>query len=186
MKGPRRSLCERELDKAYSEEEMREQRAQCERDAANDTGPQVKARDESEASATASAPAGLTPLDKPCNDIDKLFEEGPPVPLPRLAEPPALPPSACDTETLLNGLIEECRFLLREVAFNSARLTPNVDDRVRFLSSAESLALTGAKIADTVVRLRASGSEHAEEHRHRLIYEHVKTASPPPPGENSP
>ena len=148
------------------------------REEAREPSPQAG---ETEASA---APAGLAPLDEPPDDIYEMFDSGPPVPLPRLADQPALPSSACDTETLLNGLIEECRFLLREVAFNSARLTPNADDRVRFLSSAESLAMTGAKIADTVVRLRAGSS--GEEHRHRVIYEHAQTPSPPlPPVKSS-
>jgi hypothetical protein len=135
-------------------------------------GPDAEARGETEASA---APAGLAPLDKPPDDIYEMFDPGPPVPLPRLADQPALPSSACDTETLLNGLIEECRFLLREVAFNSARLTPNADDRVRFLSSAESLAMTGAKIADTVVRLR--GGSSVQEHLQRVVVEHVQRAA---------
>jgi len=147
------------------------------REEARESSPQVG---ETEASA---APAGLAPLDKPPDDIYEMFNEGPPVPLTRLADQPALPSSASDTETLLNGLIEECRYLLREVAFNSARLTPNADDRVRFLSSAESLAMTGAKIADTVVRLRAGSS--GEEHRHRVIYEHVQAPSTLPPVESS-
>ena len=165
-----------ELDQALRVEEMRKFRAQ-----RQGGGPDAEARGATEASA---APAGLAPLDDPPDDIYEMFEEGPPVPLPRLADQPALPSSACDTETLLNGLIEECRFLLREVAFNSARLTPNADDRVRFLSSAESLAMTGAKIADTVVRLRAGSS--GEEHRHRVIYEHAQTPSLPlPPVKSS-
>ena len=173
MSERKRPLTGQELDQALRVEEMRKFRAQ-----RQGGGPDAAARGETEAPA---APAGLKPLDKPSDDIYEMFEEGPPVPLTRLAAQPALPPSACDTETLLNGLIEECRYLLREVAFNSARLTPNVDDRVRFLSSAESLAMTGAKIADTVVRLRAGSS--GEEHRHRVIYEHAQRPPPPPPGE---
>jgi hypothetical protein len=170
MSERKRPLTDQEQDQAFREEEMRKFRAQ-----RQSGGPDAEAGGKTE------APAGLAPLDKPADDIYEMFDPGPPVPLPRLADQPALPSSACDTETLLNGLIEECRFLLREVAFNSARLTPNVDDRVRFLSSAESLAMTGAKIADTVVRLRAGSS--AEEHRHRVIYEHAQPPSPPPPRE---
>ena len=127
---------------------------------------------------------GLAPLDKPATEGYEMFDAGPPVPLPRLADQPALPSAAADTETLLNGLIEECRYLLREVAFNSARLTPDADDRIRFLSSAESLVLTSAKVADTIGRLR--GGSPVEEHRHRVIYEHAQTPSPPSPRVKSP
>ncbi|MDE2162210.1 MAG: hypothetical protein KGL56_00655 [Alphaproteobacteria bacterium] len=59
-----------------------------------------------------------------------------------------------DTETLLNRLIEECGFLMHEVAFHSARLTPEVNARIRFLNMAESLAKTGSKIARTIAKLR--------------------------------
>jgi hypothetical protein len=176
MSERKRPLTGQELDQALRVEEMRKYREQAAR--GGETRPPGAQTVE------AAAPAGLAPLDEPPDDIYEMFEEGPPVPLPRLADQPVLPSSACDTETLLNGLIEECRFLLREVAFNSARLTPNADDRVRFLSSAESLAMTGAKIADTVVRLRAGSS--GEEHRHRVIYEHAQTPSLPlPPVKSS-
>jgi hypothetical protein len=172
-----RPLTDQEMDQALRVEEMRKYREQAA------SGGETRAPDAPQ-SGDSEAPAGLAPLDKPSDDIYEMFDEGPPVPLPRLADQPALPPSASDTETQLNGLIEECRFLLREVAFNSARLTPNVDDRIRFLSSAESLAITGAKIADTVVRLRAGSS--AEERRHRVIYEHAQTPSLPlPPVKSS-
>lgn len=88
-------------------------------------------------------------------------------------------PSPADTETLLNGLIEDCRFLIREVAFHSARLTPDPNDRLRFLSSAESLASTGAKIATAIATLRAGPKpEPVSENRYRMIVEHVQSAPP--------
>jgi hypothetical protein len=93
------------------------------------------------------------------------------------APPPAtLDPS--DTETELNGLIAECRFLMREIAFNSARLTYDAGDRIRFLSSAQSMALTAAKIGKTVAQLRAAGAPPppSEEFRQRITVEHVQTA----------
>jgi hypothetical protein len=58
----------------------------------------------------------------------------------RLTSEAAAPPVASDTEAELNGLIAECRYLMREIAFNSARLTYDADDRIRFLSSAQGLA----------------------------------------------
>ena len=161
MSERRRPLTGQEMDQASRVEEMRKFRGQ---------------QAASNAEARAEAPAGLAPLNKPATDVDELFDPGPPVPLPRLADQPALPPAAADTEALLNGLIEECRYLLREVAFNSARLTPDADDRIRFLSSAESLVLTSTKVADAVGRLRAGPT--AEDYRQRITVEHVQSAGP--------
>ncbi len=73
----------------------------------------------------------------------------------RIPDAPGAARRPCpDTETLLNRLIEECGFLMHEVAFHSARLTPEVNARIRFLNTAESLAKTGSKIARTIVKLR--------------------------------
>ena len=94
----------------------------------------------------------------------------------------ALPPPG-DTETELNGLIAECRFLMREIAFNSARLTYDPDDRIRFLSAAQSMALTAAKIGKTVAQLRGAGEARGvETHRHEMIYTHVQAPPPSPQG----
>jgi len=87
----------------------------------------------------------------------------------------ALAPS--DTETLLNGLIEDCRFLIREVAFHSARLTPDAYERLRFLASAKTLAVTGAKIGKTIAELRG-GQRGTAENRYRMIVEHVQAIPP--------
>lgn len=78
------------------------------------------------------------------------------------------------TEALLNGLIEDCRFLIHEVAFHSARLTPDASHRLQFLSSAQTLAVTGAKIARTIAQLRRNTPPEPEENRYRMIIEHVK------------
>jgi len=94
----------------------------------------------------------------------------------------AAPP---DTETLLNGLIEECRFLMREVAFHSMRLTSDVDDRLRFMSAAESMAMTGAKVGESVAKLRG-GTTVVEERRQHMLVEHVQrvvATQPIPEGE---
>ena len=60
-----------------------------------------------------------------------------------------------DTEQLLNGLIGECGFLMREVAFRCIIQSAGVEDRLAFMRSAMSFAETGAKVADSVARLRA-------------------------------
>jgi hypothetical protein len=73
----------------------------------------------------------------------------------RIPDAPGAAPRSCpDTETLLNRLIQECGFLMHEVAFHSARLTPEVNARIRFLNMAKSLAKTGSKIARTIAKLR--------------------------------
>jgi hypothetical protein len=130
---------------------------------------------------------GLAALTARSDDIDYFFEPGPPVPVLPSAKRPAAPAAPFDTETLLNDLIVECRSLLRDVAFRSACLTPDADDRIRFISAAESLAITAAKVGETIAHLRTGGTPAIEEHRHRMIYEHTQTTvAPPSPPGNTP
>ena len=82
-------------------------------------------------------------------------------------------PSLAETETLLNDLIGECGFLMREVAFRCIIQTTDADERIRFLNSAMGLAKTGAEVAESVGRLR--GVLPHSETRQRLIVEHVQT-----------
>ena len=99
-------------------------------------------------------------------------------------EPPV--PSAAapsDTEKLLNGLIEECRSLLRDVAFRSACLTPDADERIRFLTAAQNLATTGANVGKVVARLRGPAAPAMEERRQRITVEHIQTVATPSQGE---
>ncbi|HEX4862023.1 MAG TPA: hypothetical protein VFV07_12360 [Rhizomicrobium sp.] len=70
--------------------------------------------------------------------------------------PPAAPGPGAGTEELLNSLIAECHYAMREVAIPSAC---NVDDaltRQLFLSEAVSLAQAGAGVGKTVAMLRAA------------------------------
>jgi len=60
-----------------------------------------------------------------------------------------------DTEYLLNGLIAECHYMMRELALPSAALTREGDLRMRFISSAMDLARTGASVAKAIAKLRA-------------------------------
>jgi hypothetical protein len=115
-----------------------------------------------------------TLLDDRCEPVVRL-------PSPRkIARPPR------ETEALLNGLIADCAALLRDVAFRSACLTPDANDRLRFLAAAQSLARTGAKVGETIVRLRGGGAPGVETHRHELVYTHVQsTPLPPPSGADS-
>ncbi len=85
------------------------------------------------------------------------------------------PAASADTEGLLNGLIGELHFLMREVAFRCIIQTTDADERIRFMNSAMSLAKTGADVAETVGHLR--GGPPASETRQRMIVEHVRTAT---------
>jgi hypothetical protein len=93
----------------------------------------------------------------------------------RLFTEKTLPPPA-DTETELNGLIAECRFLMREVAYTSACLTYDPEDRIRYMTSAQNMALTGAKVGDTVAKLRTGVAPAVETRRHELVYTHVQAS----------
>jgi hypothetical protein len=82
--------------------------------------------------------------------------------------------TASETEALLNLLIEDCHFLIREIAFHSARLTPDQGARLGFIRVAGELAEQGAKVAGAIATLR-SGAPVVEERRQRVIVEHVQT-----------
>jgi hypothetical protein len=103
-----------------------------------------------------------------------LFRPNEPVPSPMPS------PGPTDAETELTGMIAECRFLMREVAFHSARLTPDPAERLHFLSSACGLAQAGAVVGDTLARLRAAGTPAAES-RKTLTYEVYHRAAQPNP-----
>ncbi len=134
---------------------------------------------ESDMRSLADAHGGVLPPDP----AFKIGDEEPQV---RLGNIPTAPlDAAAGTEALLNGLIAECRFLAREVAFHSARLTPNPDDRIRFLSAAQSIVATGATIGEAVAKLHKSSAPRVQERRHHMIYERRQTEDlpPSPPGE---
>jgi hypothetical protein len=77
------------------------------------------------------------------------------------------------TETQLNALIGECHFYMREVIYRFALQGGESHDRMQYLDRAMRFAETGAKIADSVARLRGGGA--VSETRQRLIVERVHT-----------
>ena len=104
-----------------------------------------------------------------CGGLAPLTHDLPPMdtgrfPLPRMAKPaedrapryvrPDAPPD--DAETELTAIIAECRYFMRGLAFESARLTPDAGDRFGFIDRACKLAETGAKVGKSVARLRSS------------------------------
>jgi hypothetical protein len=86
-------------------------------------------------------------------------------------------PREGDTEDLLNGLIAECHFLMREVALPTAVEVRDADTRAQFLNLAMQMAKTGATVGKTVARLRGAGS--VTEIRQRHISERLITAPAP-------
>jgi hypothetical protein len=98
----------------------------------------------------------LVPLVKP----DPFVAEKPHVP--RMAKPKektAARYEPCndvldDAETELTAVIAECRYFMREMAFESARLTPDARDRLSFIESARKLAETSAAVGKSIAPLR--------------------------------
>lgn len=95
-------------------------------------------------------------------------------PLPELpvsAAPGESDPSV-QTEDLLNGLIGECHYLMREVAFRSICQCSDPVDRVQFMRMAMDFAKTGAEVANAVVHLR--GGTVISETRQTIRVEHMQ------------
>jgi len=86
------------------------------------------------------------------------------------------------TEALLDSLIAECRRLVRDVATPSMVAMTDPLERMRFMQSAVSFIEAGAKVGDTVARLRSGAGQ--TETRHRVLVEHV--APPLAPMRNTP
>ncbi|HXM00828.1 MAG TPA: hypothetical protein VN932_12930 [Rhizomicrobium sp.] len=95
-------------------------------------------------------------------------------PLPEL--PVSAAPGETDgfaqTEDLLNGLIGECHYLMREVAFRSICQCSDPTDRVQFMRTAMEFAKTGAEVANAVVHLR--GGTVVSETRQTIRVEHMQ------------
>jgi hypothetical protein len=76
---------------------------------------------------------------------------------------PALAPIARDgdTEYLLNGVIAEMHYLIRELALPTAAFTQDADVRRRYITSSIDLAHAAAKIGKTVAGLRGASQPRA-------------------------
>jgi len=76
---------------------------------------------------------------------------------------PAVAPIARDgdTEYLLNGVIAEMHYIMRELTVPTAAETRDADMRRRYIASAIDLALASAKVGKAVVGLRAAGQPRA-------------------------
>ena len=104
----------------------------------------------------------------------------------RLQENPDSKTGTADSESLLNALLGDCHTLIREVAFQTARLTPDPDIRLRSLTAAQTLLMAGAKVGEAVATVKASQKPRAEETRHRMIIEDRRSILTPIPTDGSP
>jgi hypothetical protein len=66
-----------------------------------------------------------------------------------------------DTEHLLNGVIAEMHYIMRELALPTAAEVSDSDTRRRYIASSIDLALAAAKVGKTVAGLRAAGQPRA-------------------------
>jgi len=85
---------------------------------------------------------------------------------------PASPPD--DAETELAAMIAECRHFMRGVAFESARMTPSVADRLQFIGSACRLAEASAKVGKSVAGLRSGRETNVREVVQRIRVEDTR------------
>jgi len=77
--------------------------------------------------------------------------------------PPPLSPIGreADTEYLLNGLIAEMHYIMRELTVPSAASVKDADTRLSFITSSIELAQAAAKVGKTVAGLRAASQPRA-------------------------
>ena len=85
---------------------------------------------------------------------------------------PASPPD--DAETELAAVIAECRYFMRGVAFESARMTPSVADRLNFIASACRLAEASAKVGKSAAGLRSGRETNVREVVQRIRVEDMR------------
>jgi hypothetical protein len=85
---------------------------------------------------------------------------------------PESPPD--DTETELAAIIAECRHFMRGVAFESARMTPSVADRLNFIEHACRLAEASAKVGKSAAGLRSGRETNVREVVQRIRVEDMR------------
>lgn len=93
-----------------------------------------------------------------------------------------LPPDASrdETEALLQGLIAECRQIIREVVVPAARDARDDDEKRRYLDTAIDLVRIGATVGEAAARLRTGTT--AQTH-HRITVERIQHQSTEGEGE---
>jgi hypothetical protein len=87
--------------------------------------------------------------------------------------PDRLPAVDDQTEALLNAIIGECHFYMREVTFPSLCHAGNADDRMGWIGKAVQLAETGAKVGKAVARLRHGPGMKETRHTTTIVQNRV-------------
>lgn len=122
----------------------------------------------------------LGPFAKPTDDILAQVQHNKP-----FASPPdGYVDRSGGTEDLLNGLIAECHYWMRDLVMPTACRTRDANVRRDFVNTAMEFAVTGARVGEAIAKLRAAGQ--VTELRQRHVVEHVERVLPPPApsGEN--
>jgi len=81
---------------------------------------------------------------------------------------------ADQTEAQLQALIAECQEMIHTLVVPAVAAAGSDAWRVQYLRSAMEIVQTGAKVGDSIARLRSGGTV---EHRQRITVERVNTAS---------
>jgi hypothetical protein len=127
------------------------------RKAEDDWMREVRLREAEEAARDAQArqnavaqKAKRLPWDNSVEELPQSLLDDPPL------ERPAAPQITRqgDTEDLLNGMIAECHFLMREGAFRSICQTGQIGERLHLLTAAQKMALAGSKVGRSIAKLR--------------------------------
>ncbi|HEX3673700.1 MAG TPA: hypothetical protein VHU87_05455 [Rhizomicrobium sp.] len=132
-------------------------------------------RYEAEARARETATGGIpqvAPLDPSTmaafnTPIDALI-----IPEPEM--PPRVDGERVRTEALLNDLIGECHFLMRETAFRSICQCTDPGDRRSFMASAMEFAKTGAEVAGSIARLQGGNAAVVNQTRQLISVEYLE------------
>lgn len=114
---------------------------------------------------------GLNPFSRPTSEL-KLSREDV---LPRDGE----------THLLLNAIIGECHFLMREVTFRSLCRSTELEDRMTWLTASMRLAETGARVGDSVARLLNGPEIRHTQHTQMIQHGHLEVKNPKPAGRKS-
>src|ERR1051326_1067752 len=90
------------------------------------------------------------------------------------------PPREGETHQLLNAIIGECHFLMREVTFRSLCRSTELEDRMAWLNASVKLAETGAKVGDSVARLMNGPEIRHTQHTQMIQHGYMEVNNPKP------
>lgn len=114
---------------------------------------------------------GLNPFSRPTSEL-------------KLSRQDVLPRDG-ETHLLLNAIIGECHFLMREVTFRSLCRSTELEDRMTWLNATMKLAETGARVGDSVARLMNGPEIRHTQHTQMIQHGHMEVKNPKPAGRKS-